>query len=169
MTSTLGHPILYAMKRVLDVWWTGVLALVFWLVLTSLGPYAETRWAPVVDRFHIVAIDDSDPDVVKFRPAFEKNRNCVYLGMQWFVMDDKGVVSRHQVLTSDSVRTPMTFPVGPVLGDWWQVGTRDRDREMYGIMHHGCGLPWESRSLVGPFSVSKSLAGKVSLTQMARR
>lgn len=154
----------FAAFRAVEVWWTGILMLVFWLVLITVGPYLESRLWPVISDFHIAQLDTSRSDVIAFKPGFRKGRSCTYLGMQWFVKDDQGRIARHQVLISEAARPPATYPVGESVGAWWEVGIKDRDREMYGVLHHACGLPWESRSLVGPFTISKSSTGKVSVS-----
>ncbi len=164
MTAATLRPVFYAGRRAAEVWWTGLLMLIFWLVLITVGPYLESRLWPVIDDFHIAEVDTSDPSIVKFRPGFDKTRPCTYLGMQWFVKDDTGRIARHQVVVSDKAAVPTTYPMGVSLGGWWEVGIKDRDREMYGIMHHACGLPWESRSMVGPFTISKTRTGQVAVS-----
>lgn len=152
----------FAGKRFVDVWWTGLLMILFWGFAITVGPVIESKAFPVISHFRIAEIRAlPDPNTLSFRPAFRKTRECRYLGMTWFVKDDKGQIARHQVQLSKDTYEPTTSPPGEILGSWWDVGVSDGDREMFGVLHHSCGLPWESRSVVGPFRLSQG-ADKIS-------
>jgi hypothetical protein len=159
MTNAANWPIFIALRfaafRALEVWWAGLLALAFWLTFITVGPVLESRWFPVETAFRVAEIAEPGPDVIAFRPAFSKVRDCSYLGLSWFAKDDKGQIERRQVQLASESLTPATGPVGARLGQWWEIGVKDKDREMFGIAHHSCGLPWETRSVLGPFRVSE--------------
>jgi hypothetical protein len=159
MMKSLGRAAHVAASRAFDVCWAGIVALMFWIALITVGPVVQGRLFPVVSNFRLTEITQPGPDLLSFRPAFVKEMDCEYLGLTWFVKDDKGQVSRHQVSmfkTDGEVQgPPVTGPVGPRIGVLWEVPLKDQDREMFGLLHHSCGFPWESRTLVGPFVLSR--------------
>lgn len=151
----------YAATRAFDVLWAGALALTFWICLITVGPVVQAKFFPVISDFRIVELAQPAADKVGFRPSFVKNYDCRYLGLTWFVKDEDGQASRHQITIAKDDPVPESGPTGKRLGSMWIVPLKGSEREMFGVLHHSCGLPWESVTVVGPFRLTKIKPGVV--------
>lgn len=139
--------------RQLIVVWCGLAAMGVYLFAMSWGPYLESRYFPVTEDYEVVDYREMSGGV-GIRIRFDKVRPCDYGGMAWYSGTPFTEASRVWIVFHDQyMGNANTRSLGTHTTGWWDVYLSDRDKEkpMFGVVEHECGLPWTSRTVIGPF------------------
>lgn len=62
----------------------GIIVFCTVVLIYMLGPALETRFFPVVGKLQILKVETTPEGHSKIYAAFEKRRNCKYLGISWY-------------------------------------------------------------------------------------
>lgn len=152
----LASAMRHAAFRAYEVWWAGIMALIFWLAAITLGPLVEARWFPVMTHYEVYSLDMGQRGRPAFRPIFTKSRDCHFNNGDWYVQDQRGRMIRMDVRRRVGETGPTSRPVGQHIGGWWEVMVPTdfpAAIDLYGVLSYSCGLPWETRTVVGPLRV----------------
>lgn len=116
------------------------------VTIYTLGPLAETRFFPVVGKLQILRMDPLPGKKTAVFAAFEKLRNCEYIGIAWFSGSrQKGfervpLVLYRQPGDDSSPNRPIGFQrAGP-----WEIAlTAEEVRtRSFAELHHRCHPLW---------------------------
>ena len=133
---------------------TAGLALLLLLVVGFLFqflPALESRLLPVIKQGSFrTDRTESYIGTFCFRPRFIKQRDCRYLGMEWFAIDEEGYQSRVTWWDPLNMGLPYSRPQGPADGIRWCVEQRAEAKAYFGIVEHDCRLPWTTHTVLGP-------------------
>lgn len=146
----------FAFYRAITVLVGGLVAIGLYVLLISFGPQLEGRIFPVVDLYALVDVRAEENGGISFSTRFEKERDCYYYGVSWFAPDERGDLARIQLmpLTADPT-APMTGPVGPRVGRRNVLYPPAGTTQLFAVMHHACGWPWQTRTVIGPFPIGE--------------
>lgn len=131
----------------------GMIAGGLYLGTVTLGPGIEGKFFPVITDYQLMNIRAVSGDGFSFRGAFTKKRDCTYYGVTWFAQDQAGNLTRIQLGRQSEAGPPITGPVGQRIGDRVTLYPPDGTVSIFGLNHHQCGTPWQTRTMVGPFAV----------------
>ena len=164
----------YALKdSARDAWRTLVAAIVafgFYLLFIMFGPGIEGRYFPVLEDYRLTAVREVSGGGYSFRPIFEKTRDCDYYGAAWFAQDRTGNLTRIQLARNADPGPPETGPTGNRVGNRVTLFPPPGTTAVFGINHHQCNLPWQTRTMVGPFAITNGqLENTPSLRALERR
>lgn len=152
-----------------DIWWalrdaarnawrvavTAMVVLGLYIVFITFGPGIEGSYFPVLDNYRLTAVRSLQSGGFSFRPQFEKERDCDYYGVAWFAQDAAGNLTRVQVArNSEEAGPPETGPVGNRVGNRVTIYPPAGTTAIFGVNHHQCRLPWQTRTIVGPFAIT---------------
>lgn len=154
----MSHPIRSGLKEAWDncvrVVIGGIIAFCLYLGLVSVGPGIEGRFFPVITDYHLENIRTVQNGGFSFRATFTKKRDCTYFGVTWFAQDDKGALTRIQLVRQQQPGPPITGPTGKRVGERITMYPPAGTVQIFGLNHHECGTPWQTRTMVGPFAVT---------------
>lgn len=137
-------------KRVL---FGGLIAGGMYLGVVTLGPGVEGQFFPVITDYRLENIRAVSGNGFSFRGAFVKRRDCTYFGVTWFAQDAAGNLTRIQLGRQSQPGPPITGPTGQRIGDRVTLFPPEGTISIFGLNHHQCGTPWQTRTMVGPFAV----------------
>ena len=129
-----------------------------YIALISFGPRYESSYFPVLVDAEVLTQKGIAPDVYRLRVAFAKVRSCEYRDLQWYAGHPDGAFESAEV---EIERPAGTRPIGRNLSQWWTVSLPPHTEWHFGVVEHECGLPWTSRTLIGPFRVRSGLDAMV--------
>lgn len=132
-------------------------------------PRIETRFLPVVTKFRIETAEWADPVRLNIYVRFTKRRACRFVDQNWYVI-------RHSAGEDYRARIPMIFldrapneptwsrPTGDNRAGPWQVVIPSGlvEPELLTVIHHDCGLPWQTVTEAGPLDMRAILAKRPS-------
>ncbi len=125
---------------------TGLLALVFLIaipVLWPLGAEIEGKLLPVTKRLSVESVTP-DEGGVSFYVNFDKVRQCKYIGIAWYLGDNRLVLE----LEPDNHLAPPTRPTGgQYIGPWRLLGVNTL-KGTHAFVFHRCHFLWQT---VTPF------------------
>lgn len=125
----------------------------FYFAFIGWGPMIEGRFFPVIKNYelhNIRAVQNGEG--FSFSPTFDKTRDCTYYGVTWFAQGESGGLGRIQLGRVNS-GPPTTGPTGVRIGDRVTLYPPPGTISIFGVNHHECGMPWQTRTIVGPFEV----------------
>ena len=127
---------------------TVVVVTCFMFTLYAVGPAFETRFFPVVSKLQVMKAEEADDGKTVIYAAFEKRRECEYIGITWFVGDRRKefervpIVLLRQENDTSSPNRPLGFQrVGP-----WIISTSLEDfrKRSFAQLHHRCHGFWNT-------------------------
>lgn len=144
----------FAIGRAAAVLWGGLVAAVLYLSVVVVGPTVEGKWFPVVLDYQLAAFTHEADGAVSFRPVFRKVRECTNFGSTWYAPDEAGNFTRLQLLPKDrTAEPPATGPLSARIGQPSMVYPPPGATMLMGVLSHDCGLMWQTRTALGPFSL----------------
>ena len=152
-----------AIWNALRIIWGGMIAFGLYLLFVTVGPSIEGKLFPVIKDYQLSDINKLENGGLAFNPTFDKVRDCTYYGVTWFSPDEKGNLSRIQTQRTGDYTTataPQTGPLGHRSGNTQIIVPPEGASQIFGIMHHDCGLLWQTRTTVGPFSLETGRVDK---------
>lgn len=152
MTQSVERGLREAWENALKVMGGGIVAFCLYLGLITFGPGLEGRFFPVIINYQLQNVRAVAEDGFSFRPIFTKVRDCTYFGVTWFAQDTEGNLTRLQLGRMEA-GPPMTGPTGGRVGDRVALYPPAGTVAIFGLNHHDCGAPWQTRTLVGPFPI----------------
>lgn len=152
MTQSVERGLREAFDNALKVLGGGIVAFCLYLALVSFGPGIEGRFFPVITKYELHNVRSVGDGGFSFRASFTKTRDCTYFGVTWFAQDEFGNLTRIQLGKVDA-GPPMTGPTGLRLGDRVVLYPPAGTVSIFGLNHHECGTPWQTRTMVGPFPI----------------
>lgn len=153
MTHSVERGLKEAWRNMLSVMGGGLFAAMIYLGFVTIGPGIEGKFFPVITNYKLENMRAVQNGGFSFRASFTKKRDCTYYGVTWFAQDAKGNLTRIQLARSDSPGPPITGPTGQRLGDRVTLYPPAGSLFIFGLNHHECGTPWQTRTMVGPFPV----------------
>ena len=120
------------------------------LTLYTAGPAIETRFFPVVGKLQILRIDPLPDEKAAIFAAFEKLRNCEYMGIAWYHGSRRSGFERVPLILyrqpgdDSSPNRPMGFQkAGP-----WEISLpADEVRaNSFAELFHYCNPLWVTRT-----------------------
>lgn len=141
-----------ALANALRVLGAGLVAFAAYLALVIFGPGVEGWAAPVITNYQLHDVRRISNGGFSFRPTFTKTRDCTYYGVSWFAQDKRGNLTRVQIVRGEP-SPPTTGPTGERTGDRMTLYPPNGTTAIFGLNHHDCGMPWQTRTMVGPFSL----------------
>jgi len=129
----------------------------------------ETRYLPVVAKFRIDTAEWIDPIRLNIYVRFTKRRPCRFVDQNWYVL-------LHASGEEFRARIPMRFldradgeptwsrPTGDNrAGPWQVIIPTGHDEPMHmSVIHHDCGLPWQTVTETAPIDMRDVLAKRPS-------
>lgn len=94
-------------------------------VIWAVGPAIETRFAPVVGKLQILSIEPGQMEgTTEIHAAFQKLRECEYLGISWFHGTKEGGFERVPItlLRQEGDTSSPNRPVGFQKAGPWIIG-----------------------------------------------
>lgn len=158
MTQSVERGLREAWENALKVMFGGVVAFCLYLGLVSFGPGIEGKFFPVIANYELTNIRAVSNGGFSFRPTFIKKRDCTYFGVTWFAQDEAGNLTRLHLGRMDA-GPPETGPTGGRVGDRVALYPPDGTVAVFGLNHHECGTPWQTRTLVGPYPLVNGRPG----------
>lgn len=153
MSRHVARGLLEATLNALKVMGAGLTFFCFYFAFIIWGPAVEGRFSPVITNYELHNVRSVQNGAgFSFQPTFEKTRDCTYYGVTWFAQDENGRLMRVQ-LGRVNAGPPVTGPTGDRLGDRVTLFPPEGSVAIFGINHHECGLPWQTRTIVGPFEI----------------
>lgn len=153
MTHSVERGLKEAGGNFLKVLGGGLVAALLYLGFVVVGPGIEGRFYPVITDYRLENIRTVQNGGFSFRPTFIKKRDCTYYGVTWFAEDDAGALVRIQLGRQAQPGPPLTGPTGARLGDRVTLYPPEGTVSVFGLNHHECGTPWQTRTMVGPFPI----------------
>lgn len=153
MTHSVERGLKEAMNNALRVLGGGVIAFALYLGLVTIGPGVEGKFFPVIADYRLENLRAVSNGGYSFRASFTKKRDCTYFGVTWFAQDPSGNLTRIQLGRSNQPGPPITGPTGQRLGDRVTLYPPAGTVSIFGLNHHECGTPWQTRTMVGPYPV----------------
>lgn len=112
----------------------------------TIGPSLETRYFPAVSKLQILSIEPVGDHSTLIRAAFEKRRDCEYIGITWFVGDRASEFERVSVLLkrADGDTSSPNRPLGYQRAGPWVIGLPPGDliNRSFAQLHHRCHPFW---------------------------
>lgn len=155
----------FALVRLANVLAYAVIAGVAWAALLIL----ETRLWPVLTDVQPLQITRDTDDDILFRFKFDKQRNCRLVGLDWYagtpLSDPASTLWRPAPAfipagaDSPSDLTYRSRSVGEHVSGVIEIRLPANSREhrqFYGILRYGCGFPWVTVQLLGPFAAPRT-------------
>jgi hypothetical protein len=142
-------------RRFVEVWWTGLLVLLFWWAFVTIGPVLDGLWTPPIRAAKLIELERLPSGATRFRVQYSKARDCRYLGTSWHVVDVEGRARRVPVRRVDRPTDLPAFsrPAGVYVGEAYELPSAPPGAKLYAVVFHSCFPTWETRSLLGPFSL----------------
>jgi len=109
---------------------------VFW----SVGSRYEGKFFPVVAGVTIVEVEVLSPDVA-FTVAFEKVRQCEFVGLHWYDNTDRRLFLD---FSPESAFSPKSRPVGKQLAGPWVLHDVHALEETRAVVQHRCHPLWST-------------------------
>lgn len=132
---------------------SGLLAFLLYWGFITVGPGLDGWANPVISDYRIEGVRSLQNGAgFSFRASFVKRRDCTYYGVTWFGMDNAGNLTRIQLGRSDA-GPPLTGPTGKRMGDRLTLYPPHGTTSIFGLNQHDCGWPWQTRTIVGPFTL----------------
>lgn len=153
MSHSVEKGLKEAWDNFLKVLGGGVVAVGIYLIFISFGPGIEGRFFPVIGNYQLDNIRSLQDGGFSFRPTFTKERDCTYFGVTWFAQDADGNLTRIQLGRQSNQGPPVTGPTGKRLGERQTLFPPQGTVSIFGLNHHECGTPWQTRTMVGPFPI----------------
>lgn len=132
-------------------------------------PRIETRFLPVVTKFRIDAAEWADPVRLNIYVRFTKRRPCQFVAQNWYVVmraNGEDYRARIPMLFLDRQPNESTWsrPTGDNRAGPWQVVIPSglAEPEHLTVIHHDCGLPWQTVTEAGPIDLRAILAQRPS-------
>lgn len=116
-------------------------------VIWAVGPAIETRLAPVVGKLQILAMRPGDLDgTTEVHAAFEKRRDCEYVGISWFHGSKEAGFERVPIvlLRQEGDTSSPNRPVGYQKAGPWIVGVPPDELvgNSFAQLQHRCWPFW---------------------------
>lgn len=120
-------------------------------ILTVIGPTIETRMFPVVSKLTILsAIPGPDPNTTQIEVAFDKLRDCEYIGLSWYHSPRGKPFERVPVMLmrKPSDNSDPNRPLGYQQAGPWVIGVAPSElrTNSFAILSHRCHQWWLSRT-----------------------
>lgn len=118
-----------------------------------LGPIMEGALFPVLTDVELVDASRSG-DMLRFRLDVTRHRSatCQFERQDWYRVYADGHSEHAFAGPVDGAPAGVTLPAGRVVGRLLEMRVADAS-EVRGVIVYHCGLPWATRSDVGPFPV----------------
>jgi hypothetical protein len=124
----------------------GIGGMVF--TLFTVGPSLETRWFPVVSKLEVLSIEPYGEGQSLIRAAFQKKRDCEYIGAAWFVGDRATEFERVSLvlMRSEGDTSSPNRPLGYQRAGPWIVGVPPYElrNRSFATLTHRCHPFWNS-------------------------
>lgn len=153
MTRSVERGLQEAFRNMMLVLGGGLFAALLYLGFVSVGPGIEGKFMPVLADYRLDAIRPLANAGFSFRPTFVKKRDCTYFGVTWFAQDETGNLTRIQLGRQSQPGPPITGPIGRRVGERVSLYPPQGTLSIFGLNHHECGTPWQTRTMVGPFPI----------------
>lgn len=163
MTHSVRRGLSEAFRNMMLVLGGGVFAALFYIGFVAIGPGIEGKFFPVIANYKLENLRAVANGGYSFRPSFTKKRDCTYFGVTWFAQDASGNLTRIQLGRQSQPGPPITGPTGLRVGDRVTLYPPEGTVSIFGLNHHECGTPWQTRTMVGPFPV---IDGRPSATAL---
>lgn len=139
-------------RRLLDLFLSGLGAAVLVVAVLVLGPEVETRINPVYSKFNIASIEEMPDGMSKVVFRYRKERQCDPLGFSWYVGEPGAAFRQLKVTPADPSDATPVRPLGentsvPYVIDATPEQIRTR---VYGEIFNRCHAAWTSRTVIYP-------------------
>jgi hypothetical protein len=124
-----------------------VLATIF--TLWTIGPSIETARLPVVGKLEVLSVVENADHHTVIRAAFRKLRECEYIGIQWFKIEDGGQSFERvpvELLREDNDTSSPNRPVGYQKAGPWivHVSLAEFKERSFATLTHRCHPFWST-------------------------
>lgn len=153
MSHSIARGLREAVDNALRILGGGAVAALLYLGFVSVGPGIDGWMAPVIADYRLENVRRLSDGGFSFRPSFTKKRDCTYFGVTWFAKDEAGNLTRIQLGRQMQPGPPLTGPTGQRIGDRVTLYPPAGSLSIFGLNHHECGFPWQTRTQVGPFDI----------------
>lgn len=117
------------------------------MIISTVGPWLETKYWPVVSKLTILQMEASGPRQTKIWAYFTKLRACDFLGIAWHQIDGTDIIRVPlQLLRAPGDVSSQTRPIGSTKAGPWIVDIPIElvKANSYVELQHRCHQVWTS-------------------------